>query len=156
LPHLGPWDSPAEADRAAVDIALGQADVKHLAARSATTLSGGELTRALLARLLAGDPKIMLADEPVAGLDPAHRIQVLAFLRDIAKRGRTVIVVLHDLTLAARFCDRLILMNSGKVAADGAPRDVLIPDLLASAYGVNAAFLEYDGQMVIVPWATTR
>jgi len=153
LPHLGPWDSPAPSDEAEVEKAMTATDVLHLADRPATELSGGELARVLIARLLAGAPSVLLADEPVSGLDPAHAMQVLALFRDLAHEGRTVVTVLHDLTLASRFCDRLILMNAGAVAADGAPLDVLSPDRLARFYGISADVISEDGTRVVVPRA---
>jgi iron complex transport system ATP-binding protein len=151
LPHLGPWDSPSQADDAEVQKAMAATDVLHLADRPVTELSGGELTRVLVARLLAGAPDILLADEPVSGLDPAHAMQVLAILRALAGQGRTVVVVLHDLTLAARYCDRLVLMDAGAIVADGAPLDVLTPAHLARYYGVTADIENLPGGPTVVP-----
>jgi len=156
LPHLGPWDALPEADAAEVTGAMRDTDVLHLAHRPVTELSGGELTRVLVARLLAGAPNVLLADEPVSGLDPAHALQVLALFRDLARSGRCVVVVLHDLTLAARFCDRLILMDSGAVAADGAPLDVLTAENLARTYGIRADIMTIDGAPVVIPRALAR
>ena len=152
LPHLGPWDSPGPEDADAVGQALADADVAHLAGRSVTSLSGGELTRVLIARLLAGSPTILLADEPVSGLDPAHRLQVLQIFRKLAHADRTVVIVMHDLTLAARFCDRLVLMAEGRVVADGTPRDVLTPGALSRFYGVTANITVHDGELMVLPW----
>ena len=156
LPHLGPWDTPGLEDAVVVDRALADADVAHLAGRAVTSLSGGELTRVLIARLLAGEPSILLADEPVSGLDPAHRLQVLQIFRKLAHTGRTVVVVMHDLTLAARFCDRLVLMAEGHVVADGCPRAVLTPKTLSRFYGVNAQITEHNGELMIVPWGLEK
>ncbi|MGE4062542.1 MAG: ABC transporter ATP-binding protein [Rhodospirillaceae bacterium] len=153
LPHLGPWDGLPEPDEIPILEALRATDVMHLADRAVTELSGGELTRVLVARLLAGTPEILLADEPVSGLDPAHTLQVLAIFRALAREGRTVVVVLHDLTLAARFCDRLVLMDGGKVVADGSPVDVLTPEHLARHYGINADIVIHDGARIVVPRA---
>jgi iron complex transport system ATP-binding protein len=153
LPHLGPWDALPEADEAEVVKAMTATDVLHLAGRPVTELSGGELTRVLVARLLAGAPRILLADEPVSGLDPAHAMQVLTILRDLAHGGQTVVVVLHDLTLAARFCDRLVLMDSGGIAADGAPLEVLTPSHLARYYGITADIVAHDGHHFVIPRA---
>ncbi len=152
IPHLGPWDDIAAADAAIVVQALAQADVTHLAARAVTTLSGGEMTRVLIARVLAGMPAVLLADEPISDLDPAHRLQVLQIFRSLARAGRTVVVVLHDLTLAARFCDRLVLMNEGAIVADGTPSDVLTQDNMARYYGVNATISTHAGELMVVPW----
>lgn len=153
LPHLGPWDSPPNPDEAEVVKAMAATDVLDLAGRAVTELSGGELTRVLVARLLAGSPAIMLADEPVSGLDPAHAMQVLTIFRALAREGRTVVVVLHDLTLAARFCDRLVLMDGGGIAASGAPLDVLTPAHLARCYGIAADIVAHDGAHIVVPRA---
>lgn len=152
LPHLGPWDVPGPEDADIVNQALRDADVTHLAARSVTSLSGGELTRVLIARLLAGTPSVFLADEPVSGLDPAHRLQVLQIFRRLAHGGRTVVVVMHDLTLAARFCDRLVLMAEGRVVVDGQPAEVLTHDTLSRYYGVTANIAAHNGELVVTPW----
>jgi iron complex transport system ATP-binding protein len=152
LPHLGPWDDPGPDDADIVNQSLRDADVTHLAGRSVTSLSGGELTRALIARLLAGTPSILLADEPVSGLDPAHRLQVSEIFRKLAHTGRTVVVVMHDLTLAARFCDRLVLMSQGQIVADGSPVDVLTPENLSRHYGVTANIAVHDGELMVTPW----
>jgi len=151
LPHLGPWDTISAADAAAVHEAMAATDVLHLAQRAVTALSGGEVTRVLVARLLAGGPSVLLADEPVSGLDPAHAMQVLEIFRARARQGRTVVVVLHDLTLAARFCDRLVLLNGGCIAAAGAPAEVLTPKNLAQCYGITADILTCEGALTIVP-----
>lgn len=156
LPHLGPWDTPGLEDAEIVRRALVDADVVHLANRAVIGLSGGELTRVLIARLLAGVPSILLADEPVSGLDPAHRLQVLQIFQKLAHSGRTVVVVMHDLTLAARFCDRLVLMAEGRVVADGAPREVLTPETLSRYYGVTAQITEHDGELMVLPWGLEK
>jgi iron complex transport system ATP-binding protein len=156
LPHLGPWDLLSGADAAEVAQAMRATDILHLAERPVTELSGGELTRVLVARLLAGAPEVFLADEPVSGLDPAHALQVLTLFRDLARAGRCVVVVLHDLTLAARFCDRLILMDSGAVAAEGAPLEVLTPGNLARCYGIRADIMTVDGAPMVVARALSH
>ena len=106
--------------------------------RPATELSGGERARALIARALAQAAPLMLADEPVAGLDPAHALGLMAGFRSLAREGRGVLVSLHDLGLAVRWCDRVILLDRGKVAADGAPEAVLTAERLAAVYGITA------------------
>jgi iron complex transport system ATP-binding protein len=153
LPHLGPWDALPDADQAEVVKAMTATDVLHLAARAVTELSGGELTRVLVARVLAGAPTVLLADEPVSGLDPAHAMQVLTIFRALAREGRTVVVVLHDLTLAARFCDRLVLMDRGGIAAEGAPLEVLTAAHLARTYGITADILSHGDAPTVVPRA---
>lgn len=150
LPWLGPFERPGPADAAAIDRALADAGIAALADRSVTRLSGGERVRAFLARALAGMPRILLADEPVASLDPYHQIGVMELLRAQAARGGAVVAVLHDLTLAARFCDRLVLLDRGRVAGEGAPATVLTGETIARVYGVAAAFgADADGPYVV-------
>ncbi|HTG38763.1 ABC transporter ATP-binding protein [Sphingomonas sp.] len=138
LPHLAPLSRPDDADRAAIERAMARADIAHLAHRTATELSGGERARALLARALAVEAPALIADEPLASLDPAHQIHGMELLRAEADGGGLVAAVLHDLTLAARFCDRVLVMADGALVADGDPRDVLTPELLAEVYGITA------------------
>jgi iron complex transport system ATP-binding protein len=152
LPHLAPWQAPGAADAAAVDGALRETDALVFADRPVTALSGGELARVLIARVLAGDPDVLLADEPIAGLDPAHSLRVMELFRGLAARGRTVIVVLHDLATAARFCQRLVVLNAGRLVADGTPAEVMTPDVLARHYGIEAAIGRHGGEMFVVPW----
>jgi iron complex transport system ATP-binding protein len=136
LPHRGRWTSTA-ADRLAVERALAATDMTALATREVERLSGGERGRALLARVLAGEPDWLLADEPLASLDPAHQLDVLARLRSVAGEGRGVVLVLHDLHLAARVADDAVLLRGGKVIAAGAADAVLTAPLIAQAYGVD-------------------
>ena len=156
LPHRSPWQNLTQADEYAIDQALATADVATIRTRTVTTLSGGELARVLLARVLAGQPRVLLADEPVSGLDPGHRLQVLDRLRAISRDGRLVVIVLHDLTLASRFCDRLILLDQGKLVADDTPEKVLQPERLSSVYGVDAVTVTHNGQQAVLPWANTQ
>ena len=153
LPHLAPFARPAEGDKQAIERALARTDLLGLRDRAIDELSGGERARALLARALAVEAPLLLADEPLAALDPAHQIEVMALLREEAARGATVIAVLHDLTIAARWCDRLLLIDDGRLVADGDPRDVLTADRIGSVYGVSAFIGEADGQPLIVPLA---
>jgi iron complex transport system ATP-binding protein len=103
-----------------------------------TVLSGGERTLVLLARALAVEAPLLLVDEPIAALDPYHQLHVMEILRGLARNGAGVLAVVHDLGLAARFMDRLVLMDKGAVVADGTPADVLTPDLLARVYRIDA------------------
>ena len=152
LPHLGAWDRAGAPDRAIAASAMEALDIADLAARPATRLSGGEKARVLLARALAGAPEILLADEPVAGLDPYHRLEVMEHLAVLAATGTGVVVVLHDLALAARFCRRLVLLDKGRVAAEGTPREVLTPERLAAVYRVEALRGRHDGADYVLPW----
>lgn len=135
LPHQGRWGAGA-ADEAAIAAALAATDTAQFARRVVSTLSGGERARALLARVLAGEPQFLLADEPLANLDPRHQFESLALLRGVAQRGAGVVVVLHDLAHALRVADRVVLMQEGRIIADDAPAAVLTPERIAGAYGV--------------------
>src|SRR5436853_7687273 len=110
------------------------ADVMAFRGRTIGEVSGGERMRILLARALAVEAAMLLADEPIAALDPLHQLQVMTLLRATAQEGRGVIVVLHDLALAARFCDRLVLLAGGSILVEGPPRAVLTDSHVAEAY----------------------
>ncbi|WP_342248843.1 ABC transporter ATP-binding protein [Sphingomonas sp. OTU376] len=138
LPHLAPMSRIGEADTAAIERAMARADVVGLRDRPATELSGGERARVLLARALAVEAPALIADEPLASLDPGHQIDVMELLQSEARAGGLVIAVLHDLTMAARYCDRLVLIDGGTVVADGTPAEVLTPANLKSVYGIEA------------------
>lgn len=148
LPHLAPFSRLGEDDRAAVQRAMARAEVGHLAGRVATELSGGERARVLLARALAVEARAFIADEPLASLDPAHQIHGMEVLRAEAHAGALVVAVLHDLTLAARFCDRILVLDGGALVADGAPLDVLTASLLERVYGVSA--IRMDGPVPLL------
>jgi iron complex transport system ATP-binding protein len=141
-PHHGARGLSDE-DRQSVTRALEATRMTELAHRDVTTLSGGERGRALIARVLAGEPQWLLADEPLSGLDPGHQLDALALLRGFADGSdRGVILTLHDLMLAARVADRLIVLAEGRVLADGPAREALTPQVLAKAYGVEARWIE--------------
>jgi len=151
LPHLDPWQGIAPTDSRAIEAAIAATDVGHLRDRPVTTLSGGERARVLLARALAVEAPFLFADEPVAGLDPGHQIQVMELFRRVGGGERSVVVVLHDLTLAARYCSRLVLLAAGRVIADGAPEQVLTPPRLAQVYGIAARIERHDSGLLVVP-----
>lgn len=144
LPH-------GDRDDRAIEAALAATDTTALATRPVRALSGGERARVLLARVLAGEPAWLLADEPLASLDPLHQIDTLALLRAAAARGTGVVVVLHDLTLAAHVADEVVLLKGGRVLAQGAADEVLTRKNIAAAYGVNVAIITHNGARVIVP-----
>lgn len=138
-------------DAEAVAEALARTNLTAMAGRVVNTLSGGERSRALLARVLAGHPDWLLADEPLASLDPAHQIDVLGVLRCMAARGAGVVVVLHDLNQAAVVADDVVLMRGGQVVAQGAAAAVLTPALIGETYGVLAEIGQLpDGRRFIV------
>ncbi|MEN5084405.1 ABC transporter ATP-binding protein [Bosea sp. TWI1241] len=155
LPHRRPFAAESEADRAAIAEAMRRCDVSGFAARPVGTLSGGERRRVLLARALAVEAFYLLADEPLAGLDPGHQLDTLRLLRAIAAAGTGVAVVLHDLSLAARFCDRLLLIHQGRGVADGPPEAVLDETRLAEIFGVVALRGLHAGTPFLLPWQTT-
>lgn len=147
-----PWSGGrglSQADSEAVDRAMEAAQVQHLAERDITTLSGGERARALIARALAGEPVWLLADEPYAGLDPRHALEAAALFRGLAEQGAGVLLTLHDLTLAARLADRVLVLGGGGVLADGPPASALTPDVLAVAYGIDARLRETDQGLAV-------
>ncbi len=152
-----PWrHGPAAesaADKAAIDAAMAAMDVTSLQERSAGALSGGERARVLMARAIAQTPSVIVADEPTAGLDPAHQLALFACLRRLAGESRTIVIALHDLSLAARFCQRIVLLQRGRVAAEGAAGDVLTPERLSPVYGVRILCGTLDGVPVVLPLA---
>lgn len=149
IPHQGAFGLARE-DEAAVDEAIVATGVEALAGRVITTLSGGERARVLIARALAGWTDWILADEPLTGLDLGHAFDAVDLFRHLAKaKGKGVIVTLHDLPLAARAADRLIVLSDGKVLADGAPLDALTPEVLAKAYGVEARMIDGAGGPIL-------
>ncbi|MEH6757612.1 MAG: ABC transporter ATP-binding protein [Parasphingorhabdus sp.] len=151
LPHSGRWAMSADDERA-VTQAMEQTDCTGFADRKVLRLSGGEQGRVLLARVLAGEPKWLLADEPLASLDPAHQFDVLDRLKNYAAAGNGVIVVLHDLTQAARFADDIMIIKEGRILAAGPREQVMTADILARAYGVEVQIgTSASGEPLIVP-----
>ncbi len=137
MPHRTIWTDLGADDEAAIDLALRTADVISFADRPVNELSGGERSRVLLARVLAVDAAVLLVDEPTASLDPYHQLTTMEALKTATGRGAAVGVVLHDLNLAGRYCDRLYLMHNGEIVATGTPADVLSDENLASVYRVT-------------------
>ncbi len=156
LPRLSPWAPPAAADAAAIRTAMELTDVVPFLGRATTELSDGERARVMLARALAGEPRLLLADEPVSGLDPQHQLTVMKVLADLAATGGAVLVTLHDLGLAARFCTRLVVLDQGRIVADGKPADVLGERILAEVFGIQALHGVRDGEPYLVPWAALQ
>lgn len=144
LPHLAGGQSPSDTDHAAVETALEAMNITTFRDRPATELSGGEQARVLIARALAQDTPLIVADEPVAGLDPAHQIATMGTFARLARAGHGVLVSLHDLGLAARHCSRLILLSEGRVAADGSPSEVLTHDQVAAVFGIRAFYRDTE------------
>jgi iron complex transport system ATP-binding protein len=143
-------DAASPRGEAAIAKALGQSDATQFAARDVRTLSGGELARVLLARALAVEAPILAADEPVAALDPGHQLAAMENLKQIARLS-AVLVVMHDLGLAARFCDRIYLLHAGRVLAAGPAREVIASPALETAFGIRLVHAEADGIPLIAP-----
>lgn len=154
LPYQRRWSGLASTaqDQAAIEQALVSMHLLPLQHRQLDELSGGERARARLARAMAVQAPLLLADEPVAALDPYHQLSVMDLLRGQCNEGRAVVVVLHDLTLASRFCDRVVLLSQGRAVAVGEPRRVLTPANLQSVYQVQAMHGEHEKQGYVVPW----
>ena len=144
-----PWRTSAYEDRAAVELALTATDLLPLAHRRVSQLSGGERARALLARVLAGNPRWILADEPLAALDLAHQAALLRTFRALAGEGVGIVVVLHDLARALNGADRAIVLERGRIVADGVPMDALSAERLAETWGVSAVWIGEPGQRAL-------
>ncbi|PTQ75853.1 ABC transporter ATP-binding protein [Celeribacter persicus] len=151
--HLVSLAQNERQDATEVIAALTRMDLMTYAERPATRLSGGEQARVLIARALAQDTPLLLADEPTAGLDPAHQIGTMQTFAALAAEGRGVITSLHDLGLAARHCTRLIVMSEGRIVADGAPRAVLTEALLAEVFAIRCHLSETPEGLVVQPLA---
>ena len=162
LPHRAYAANETAADAEAITEAMRQTDTLEFAARSVGRLSVGERARVLLARALAVDAPVLLVDEPIAMLDPYHQLDVMSALRAYAAGGdsaaseRLVVVVLHDLGLAARFCDRVLLMDDGAVVGDGPPEATLGPPAIRAHYHVEPFIARHEGEPLIVPWRSLR
>jgi iron complex transport system ATP-binding protein len=151
LPHRRFGERSSPADDAAVERALGLADLRDFADRPIDSLSGGERTRAHLARAFAVEAPALLVDEPTASLDPYHQLAVMRLLDEYRRDGRLVVAVLHDLNIALAHCTRLLLMDGGAIVRDGEPRAVIDDAALARHYRVEAFIAEHEGRRIAVP-----
>jgi iron complex transport system ATP-binding protein len=149
-PHADPFSPVSADDREAVAQALEVTGMKDFATRIVTTLSGGERARVALARVLATQAKILLADEPTMSLDPRHQFVVMEILRRAARSGGAVLAVVHDLALAARYADRVLILDKGRIVAQGKPDEALNPDRIATIFGVEADMVSLGGATVPV------
>jgi len=156
IPHQPQFGSPSYQDHEAVKTAMHQMGVLDFADRPFESLSGGEKARVLIARTLAQETDIIIADEPAAGLDPAHQIEMMTLFKELVARGKTVLVSLHDLPLASSCCDRILLMKEGEIVADGPPVDALSDPLMEKVFGISVRILKEEGQTLIIPVGTRR
>jgi iron complex transport system ATP-binding protein len=140
-------------DTEAVLRAMQATDVMEFSERRVTELSGGERSRVALARVLAVEAPVILADEPTASLDPRHQFDVMKSLRASADNGVLVIVVTHDLGLAARFADTVLVLSDGRLVSQGAPAEALSEKVMGEVFRISAYRAEYQREAVIVPWA---
>jgi iron complex transport system ATP-binding protein len=151
-PHLGPLAKEGLRDREAAARALARLDLLGYEERRLGTLSGGEKQRVVVARALAQEARIVLLDEPTAALDIGHQQQALELLDLLrGESGLTLVAAMHDLTLAAQYADRMVLLDGGRVVADGVPRDVLTEALIASHYGASIDVVPVGGRIAVVP-----
>ncbi|MCZ0811677.1 MAG: ABC transporter ATP-binding protein [Pseudomonadota bacterium] len=156
IPHLGAFGDPSPEDRARVDAALDWMGLDEMRHRAASRLSGGEQARALIARALAQDTPLLMADEPIAGLDPAHQISTMRTFAQLAGAGKSALVSLHDLGMAARHCTRLVMLSEGRLVADGPPAEVLTRQRLADVFAITAWYQETDQGTVYQPLEVIR
>jgi iron complex transport system ATP-binding protein len=151
-PHLSPLAQEGAEDRAAAGAALTRLDLDELGTRELGSLSGGELQRAVIARALAQAAPILLLDEPTTALDIGHQQQVLELVDRLRREeGLTVVAAMHDLTLAAQYGERVVLVDAGRIVADGLARDVLTTERLAALYGAKVRVFHDGGHPVVVP-----
>jgi iron complex transport system ATP-binding protein len=152
-PYLGRFRPEGPGDVEAVDRALAATETGALSNRFASDLSGGERQRVHLARALAQETNILLLDEPTANLDVAHQLQILGLVQKLTKAGRSAVVALHDLSLAARYADRVVVLARGGIALSGPPRDVITEETLRLYFGIRARVVcdESDGMITVVP-----
>lgn len=141
-PHQGFLKQWSMDDKSAIEFALRAASLENLGDRLLDTLSGGQRQRAWIAMSIAQETPLLLLDEPTSALDLGHQIEVFDLIRELSKAGKTVIMVVHDLAMAARYSDHLIAMKEGQIVAQGVPKDVITQDILDHLYGIQCDLLE--------------
>ena len=144
-PHLGPWRREGDADRRAITDAMRRCDIERFAERPVSTLSGGERQRARLARALAQQPLALALDEPTVALDVRHEMAIFELLRELGREGVTTLLITHHLNLAARYAHRLVLLDRGRVVAEGPPATVLTRETVERVYGWPVRVTSHPG-----------
>lgn len=142
-PHLGPFQPETKRDRELIDLAMEKTDLLQMATRNVNQLSGGERQRVFIARSIAQEAPILLMDEPTANLDLCHQLEVLSLVKALTEDGQLAISAIHDLELASRFCDQLILIHEGEIAAQGSPAEVLTKENLYQFFSIEAEVEPY-------------
>lgn len=152
LPYQGFFNQLSAIDQQAITHATEQTEVSHLLERVITELSGGEKARVFLARLLAANPSVIFLDEPIAALDPYHQLHIMEILKNHTTNGGTIVVILHDLNLATRFCDKLVLMDKGSIIKEGSINQLLENQLLEETYGIELKLFCENDAFSLTPW----
>ncbi|HQH26725.1 MAG TPA: ABC transporter ATP-binding protein [Oligoflexia bacterium] len=155
-PYLGRFGQETRIDRQAVEMAVSAADIAGLEDRLLRELSGGEQKRVFIARALAQETAIIMLDEPTANLDLAHQLTLIELLSSLCRKGRAVVLSMHDLSFAATHCDRVLVLANNGVGSCGTPGEVITPDNLARFFGVQAEVLHYGGCVSVVPLRQAR
>lgn len=150
-PHADPFSQTSAVDRMAIDYAMQATEVTEFSSRLITTLSGGERARVAIARALATEASVLIADEPTASLDERHQLIVMDLLQRVAHKGKAVLAIIHDLALAMRFADRVIVMHEGKIAANDVPALALTPDRIADVFGISVNRVETPDGPLLIP-----
>lgn len=156
FPHLGRFQVEGPDDQRAVAEAMRITETEHLSGRPVNELSGGERQRVFLARALAQSPKLLALDEPISNLDLVHQIETLMVVREMASGGRGAIVAMHDLSLASRFCDRILLLSGGRIVAEGQAAAVFTPENLRAHFGIEARVECMAEGLSIIPLAPVK
>lgn len=150
-PHADPFAQTSTADRIAIEQAMGATAIEEFSSRLITTLSGGERARVAIARALATEASVLIADEPTASLDERHQLIVMDLLQRVAHTGTAVLAIIHDLALAMRFADRVVVMNDGHVVANDTPVLALTPERIADIFGISVNRVETPDGPLLIP-----
>jgi iron complex transport system ATP-binding protein len=153
LPHLGRFRPEGPADVAAIEDAMARTATTPYAERLVSELSGGERQRVVLARAIAQSTDVLLLDEPTASLDVEHQLEVIRLIRTLVEAGKAAAIALHDLSLAARFADRVVVLSEGRIAAEGPPAEVITEELLSRHFRIRARIEHAPEGVVVVPIA---